>query len=554
MKQELSVEELLLKNIELANRLEEAEQLIEAIKAGEVDAFALHKNNEAQIYTLQSGDYGYRMLVENFREGALTLSEDGLIVYTNSYFHELLSLSYDKIIGKSVFNFIHPDSKKTFDALFSRGLAGQSKGEIKLAAGNNVIPVYVSLTSLYPTLETVGMIVTDLTEKKKQEEIFQLQHKELIHNRNFIMNVLQSTNHGVISYVAIRKNNEIVDFEIKYANEPALEQLNMPAEKVIGNTYLTVIPLAKEYGLWDRIIRVFNTGNSETYEVNSPASPERSFLVKYTRSADGITCTFIETTQQKKREKQLEKMNKELESFAYISSHDLQEPLRKIQTFATRIIEKDHQTLSPRGIDMFQRMQQAANRMQILINDLLAYSRSNTSGGKFEETNLKTIIDEVIEDLKDDIREKNAIVEATELGHAHVIPFQFRQMMHNLISNALKFSKSGITPHIIIKSSIQQGADLNMKELFPFSRYCHISITDNGIGFEQQYSERIFQLFQRLHDRESYQGTGIGLSIVKKIVDNHNGFITAESELGKGSAFDIYIPANPPDGQATSNS
>src|SRR5436190_5260506 len=156
---------------ELRSRLDEAEQFIEALKAGEVDAFAINKNNKSEIFTLESGDYAYRILVENFSEGALNISEDGLIVYTNTYFYELVNLPYEKVICTSVFDFIHPGSKETFRELFKKGLAGQSKGEINLAIGKKIIPVYVSLTSLYPRLQTVGMIITDLTEKKEKEKI-----------------------------------------------------------------------------------------------------------------------------------------------------------------------------------------------------------------------------------------------------------------------------------------------------------------------------------------------------------------------------------------------
>jgi PAS domain S-box-containing protein len=243
------------------------------------------------------------------------------------------------------------------------------------------------------------------------------------------------------------------------------------------------------------------------------------------------------------KNRELERINKELESFAYISSHDLQEPLRKIQTFSSRILEKEFVNLSENGKENFKRMQNAAERMQTLINDLLTYSRTNTSEHKFEKTRLDKIIDEVREDLKEDLIEKQATVEATELCSINVIPFQFRQMMNNLIGNALKFSNPVHPPLIRIKSEIVSGSKINNKKLLPHHNYCHITVADNGIGFEPQYSEKIFEVFQRLHGKAEYHGTGIGLAIVKKIVENHNGIVTATSELNKGATFDIYIPA-----------
>lgn len=243
------------------------------------------------------------------------------------------------------------------------------------------------------------------------------------------------------------------------------------------------------------------------------------------------------------RNKELRRMNKELESFAYVSSHDLQEPLRKIQTFSTRILEKEHAALSDKGKDYFNRIQSAANRMQWLIEDLLAFSKINLDERKFENTDLNIIVQEVKNELKDAIEEKHASIETSGLGRANIIPFQFRQLIHNLVSNSLKFSKPGTSPHIYIGSRNVISDEGNEKYLLPGKEYCHITFTDNGIGFEPHFSEQIFEVFQKLHDQEEYPGTGIGLAIVKKIVENHKGIITATSELGKGTTFDIYVPA-----------
>ncbi len=241
---------------------------------------------------------------------------------------------------------------------------------------------------------------------------------------------------------------------------------------------------------------------------------------------------------------ELKKINKELESFTYVTSHDLQEPLRKIQTFASKILAKENQTLSEKGKDYFNRMQSAAARMQQLIEDLLAFSRINLEERNLENTDLNTIVEEVKNELAETIEEKHAIIEATELCPANIIPFQFRQLMHNLIGNALKFSKADMPPHIIINAKTIKGDELDpLSGISPEKNYCHITVADNGIGFDPQYKDQIFEVFQRLHEREAYPGTGIGLAIVKKIVQNHNGIITATSESGKGATFDIYIPA-----------
>lgn len=246
-----------------------------------------------------------------------------------------------------------------------------------------------------------------------------------------------------------------------------------------------------------------------------------------------------EALEQKNRE--LEQMNTELQSFAYVSSHDLQEPLRKIRTFSSRILEME-KNLSENGKNYFNRMQNAAYRMQVLIDDLLAFSRISSTERKFEQMSLDMIIDEVKAEFQEIIQEKNAVIEYNEVCEARISPFQFRQLMQNLIGNALKFSKPEQPPHIIIKSEVLEGRVIQHEKLSPQKKYCCITVRDNGIGFEPRFNKRIFEVFQRLHGRDKYEGTGIGLAIVKKIVDNHNGVISATGAPNEGATFTIYIP------------
>jgi signal transduction histidine kinase/CHASE3 domain sensor protein len=248
------------------------------------------------------------------------------------------------------------------------------------------------------------------------------------------------------------------------------------------------------------------------------------------------------TAQVEKQNEELTKMNKELESFNYISSHDLQEPLRKIQIFSNRIMETEKEKLSDQGQQYFNKIQNSAQRMQTLIRDLLSYSRINADEQPFIKTDLAKIVDQVVIELKDTIDEKQAVVEIRHLDTIAIIPFQFHQLIINLVSNALKFAREDVSPLISIGSRIEKGRNLAHESLKPESKYCHIKVQDNGIGFEQEYAERIFDVFRQLNVKGKFEGSGIGLSIVKKIVDNHNGYITASGEPDAGARFDIYIP------------
>lgn len=236
--------------------------------------------------------------------------------------------------------------------------------------------------------------------------------------------------------------------------------------------------------------------------------------------------------------------NKELDAFTYISSHDLQEPLRKIQTFANLILSSEADNLSENGKMKFQRILYSANRMRQLIHSLLTFSRTNINDRErqFEEVNLATVIEDLKEVLSENISEKQAIIETQLQGCVCVIPFQFTQLLQNLIANAIKFARPDVPPHITISNTIVKGSQLKHDKLSKDQDYCHITFKDNGIGFEPKFSEKIFDVFQKLHDRDAYEGTGIGLAIVKKIIDNHNGLITATGQPDMGAQFDIYLP------------
>jgi light-regulated signal transduction histidine kinase (bacteriophytochrome) len=238
-----------------------------------------------------------------------------------------------------------------------------------------------------------------------------------------------------------------------------------------------------------------------------------------------------------------ERNNAELESFTYIASHDLQEPLRKIQSFSKLIMAKDSANLSDSAKDYFSRIMTAAERMQRLIDDLLSYSGTNVSEVSYIDTDLNDVLKEVEQNFQEVIEEKKAVIQSEKLPVLPVIKFQVNQLFTNIIANALKFSRKNAALHINITTALVAAEDINSIEEVRPGKYWKISFEDNGIGFEQQYENRIFELFQRLHGKNEYIGTGIGLAICKKIAHNHNGYITAIGHPGEGSVFNIYLPA-----------
>lgn len=239
---------------------------------------------------------------------------------------------------------------------------------------------------------------------------------------------------------------------------------------------------------------------------------------------------------------ELERMNKELESFNYIASHDLQEPLRKIQIFTNRILEKEYRTLNASTIEYLDKIGESSSRMKKLIEDLLTFSQASSHDSQFEMTDLNVILDEAKNAMLTSAEDKKVIIENTSLPKLKVVPFQIQQVFSNLLMNAIKYSKPGITPHIKISSELLTGDQLKIRGAVLKKHYAEIRFEDNGIGFDESQADKIFGLFYRLHSKEKYSGTGIGLAICKKMVQNHNGFIVARSTPQVGSVFSIYLP------------
>jgi signal transduction histidine kinase/CHASE3 domain sensor protein len=241
------------------------------------------------------------------------------------------------------------------------------------------------------------------------------------------------------------------------------------------------------------------------------------------------------------RSLELERTNKELANFNHMASHDLQEPLRKIETFISRINSNYTEEL-PQTLKFYlQRINSAAESMRVLIDDLLLFARTNKVEKLFIRTNLDDILKDVIQELKPVMDEKNATIEKVNLPVIDVIPYQIHQLFKNLIENSLKYQRLSVSPVIKITSNLVHSKDYSFIKHID-QKIIKIEFSDNGIGFDEQYAESIFKIFYRLHHVSEHPGTGMGLAICKKIVENHNGFISAKGTPGNGAVFSIYLP------------
>jgi signal transduction histidine kinase len=374
--------------------------------------------------------------------------------------------------------------------------------------------------------------------------------------------------------IALTRGRELL---IENINEPMKRFLVRDARDPVGRRIIDVLPELSQQPVLEIVEKVLDTG--QPYNgLEVPIELEVDGVLKtiyfnlaYTPMVEegkvtGILHSALDVTEQvlarKKIEeseaelqqrveqrthelaiaiKKLQRSNEQLEEFAHAASHDLKEPIRKIHFYTDRLKNQLSPKLAADDVRMFERVEHASQRMNLLIDDLLLYSHVSQRPPEKESVDLNEKMQRVMEDLELDIHEKNAIINVGKLPVVNGYRRQLQQLFHNLLTNALKYSQPGVNPEININSKLVQG---ELAGLQPERQYHLLSIADNGIGFEQEHAEKIFQMFQRLHGKAEYQGTGVGLSIVRKVAENHDGKITAESEPLKGATFKLYLPAD----------
>ncbi len=365
------------------------------------------------------------------------------------------------------------------------------------------------------------------------EEIARLTHWEMELPGNKI--TFSKSANKVLGYAYNEANNNVLDIE-KYLN------LVHPDDQQLVRNYIRNLE-SNTNATRNIVFRILNDKDSVTYLRSSymlyEDDRERTVVL-------GINQDISEKILYQKgletKNEELMKYNKELSSFNYVVSHDLQEPLRKIRMFVSRIKDDGSNHLSEKSIGFFDKVQDSALRMQNLIDDLLAYSRINRSDLKKEQIDLNSIIEQVIQDWAHVFEDRKVIMKFDRLPIVNGYIFQLHQLFSNIIGNSLKYSKSNISPQITITHSIANGNEISFPIQKRLLQYHEIKISDNGIGFDTKYAEEIFDLFKRLHNKESYKGTGIGLAICRKIVEQHNGYIFAQGKTDIGATFFIYLP------------
>ncbi|NMH27376.1 PAS domain-containing sensor histidine kinase [Flavobacterium silvaticum] len=489
---------------------------------------------------------------------------DGTCVYLNKEWLTFTGKTLEEQLQNGWQESIHPDDillvTETFLSVFEKRQVFEMEFRLRRHDGiyryvkSKGVPHYgkegqfkgysgscMDIQDRYETNEILEKKVTERTEELR------LKAEELRKQKDFSEKVI----------------NASVDIMIVYDNQMNFISMNKAARKlyglgteIIGKNLFDIFPQVRNSPGHLDTLRALS-GETVHNPVYKSAVTEAWFedfiipLLDENEKIYGVLVVARDITQRIRKEEELKSLNhklidrnnelqssnEDLASFNYVASHDLQEPLRKVNIFASRILENEKDTLSDQSLQYFDRISSAIARMQNLIMALLEYSRTESEEVKRVKTNLNRPLKEAIAGLDEAIRTSNANIEWDDLPMLNVIPLQIQQLFHNLISNSLKYAKPDVAPHISISAT---ELELPERDNQPFWK---IMVTDNGIGFDMEYRQKIFELFQRLHGKTKIEGTGVGLAICRKIANNHNGFITAESELGKGSTFSVYLPA-----------
>ncbi len=399
--------------------------------------------------------------------------------------------------------------------------------------------------------DSVLMTFMDVSEQHKA----QINQKQQADTFNA---VLHSMMHGMTIFRAVRnETGQLADLQYEHVSEQVVRDTGLSRQQFIDSTILTLFPETEQSRFWQAYIQVLETGKDQQFEHHHRYEGYDHHIIFQVARIDEnrLVSTYQIINELKRQQQALEVLNMELrrsndnlQQFAYVSSHDLQEPLRKIQSFGDMLASNYADVLDESGRDMIGRMQKSATRMSVLIRDLLNYSRVSTERKPFQPLSLTRLLTSLVDDLWVAVQESGAVIEWDDLPEIVGDHTQLKQLFQNLLSNAIKFRVPGVPPRVSVTHQMLSSAALPSSVVSTaddgkaIDHFYEINVTDNGVGFDEKYLDRIFQVFQRLHGRNEYTGTGVGLAICRKVVENHRGAITASSQPGAGTTFRVYLP------------
>jgi signal transduction histidine kinase len=478
-------------------------------------------------------------------KGALT---DFLITRINPGFTGITGLGKEMVMGKKYLE-LFPSAVN--NGMFSLCCSVVDSGlpiRTQMHYEGDRIDAWYDIAIARIGTDEVAITFDDITETKLHE----LETKKAAAELKAVFDAAQP---GMFTLIPeYNSDGEIIDFRFGMVNKAFGLFVNHQADEVVGQLVSTWLPGYKNNGIFELYCKTQLSGEPLRQEVHYNADGRDLYVdFQCVKLDDYLLGTFVDHTPLRKVQIDLQKTvdalkksNADLEEFAHVASHDLKEPVRKMHYFAERLKGKLQGRLEPDEQHMLNRLEIAAERMDKLIDDLLNYSQTTFKPAEKEDIDLNVKVKNVLADLEVTIAEKKAIV---NVGHLPVIkgnPGQLRQLFQNLLGNALKYQKPGIPPVIQMSSEQIFGKDagISMPEEDLRRKFHLIEVRDNGIGFDKTYSEKIFNVFTRLHGNAEYSGSGVGLSIVKKVVDNHHGYISASGITGEGAIFSVLFPAD----------